>query len=133
MDNQEWEEVVKGIKKIRSKKIPISKKVSFNFNFYSSNETYGNILDLHGYTIDEAYMVLNNFIHVCYNNKVNEILIITGKGSEDRPSLLRVEVRRWLEYTELNKYVISFSYAKQHMGGEGAIRVKIKRRRDDFK
>ena len=58
-------------------------------NFLSSNEKLPNkdlklkqhlsiktkSIDLHGYTLDEANKVINDFIKNCYNEKVNKLLL----------------------------------------------------------
>ena len=37
-------------------------------------------IDLHGYTLDEANNVINNFIKNCYEENINKIIVVTGKG-----------------------------------------------------
>ena len=38
------------------------------------------IIDLHGYSLDEANQLIHNFILSCYENKISKIKVITGKG-----------------------------------------------------
>ena len=35
---------------------------------------------MHGYTLDEANKVINNFIKIVMREKVNKIIVVTGKG-----------------------------------------------------
>ena len=38
------------------------------------------IIDLHGYSLDDANQLIHNFILSCYENKISKIKVITGKG-----------------------------------------------------
>ena len=38
------------------------------------------LLDLHGYTLDEANKKVENFIIECFDQKISKIIIVTGKG-----------------------------------------------------
>ena len=37
-------------------------------------------LDLHGYSLDEANQIIENFVKKSYEDKVNKLIIVTGKG-----------------------------------------------------
>ncbi len=41
-------------------------------------------IDLHGYSLDEANLIIKQFIIKCFNNNVKRINIITGKGSRSK-------------------------------------------------
>ena len=41
-------------------------------------------IDLHGYTLESANKVINNFINKCYLEGVDNIRVITGKGSRSK-------------------------------------------------
>ena len=84
-------------------------------------------IDLHGMTKDQAYSALKNFLQNARNLGKKNVLIITGKGSLLQPSVIKVEVPRWLEYTELKQYVMSYSSANYRLGGEGAIIVTLRK------
>jgi hypothetical protein len=85
-------------------------------------------IDLHGMTKLQAFEKLESFLkQACFNGK-KHALIITGKGKLDNPGAIKLEVPRWLEHTELKKYLISYSIAKPNLGGEGAISVILKAR-----
>ena len=88
--------------------------------------TVGATLDLHGLTQAQAFLELNKCLEQAYYYNKKHILIITGKGPLDKPGIIKLIVPRWLQYTELNKYIQSYSTAKNHLGGEGAILVAIK-------
>ena len=85
------------------------------------------ILDLHGHTLYSARLFLNKSISNCYEKNVRNILIITGKGQNNK-GLLKEEVPKWLSDKFLNKFLVNFNIAPKHFGGEGALLVRIKNR-----
>ncbi len=123
-----WLEYVKAVKKIKqysiSKKITHYKKSS-HVEIYSENYV-NKKLDLHGFTQDQAFTMLKKFLKEAFDNNIKQVLVVTGKGGLDNPGVIKLVVPRWLQYTELNKYVLSYSAAKQSFGGEGAILISIK-------
>ena len=42
------------------------------------------VIDLHGYTLQEANQKISEFIEYCFNNKVKKINVITGKGMRSK-------------------------------------------------
>ncbi|MCT4635223.1 MAG: Smr/MutS family protein [Rickettsiales bacterium] len=96
-----------------------------------SQQCYDNIestIDLHGLTQDQAFDNLKNFLDASYNNNKKEVIVITGKGKLNSPGVIKLAVPRWLEYTELKKYILGYSWVQDSLGGSGSIRVMIKRR-----
>lgn len=85
------------------------------------------ILDLHGHTLYSARLLLNKSISNCYEKNIRNILIITGKGQNNK-GLLKEEVPRWLSDKFLNRFLVNFNLAPKHFGGEGALLVRIKNR-----
>ena len=83
------------------------------------------ILDLHGYTLYSAKILLHKIISKCYEKNVRNILIITGKGQNNK-GVLKEEVPKWLNDKFLNKFIVKFNVAPAHSGGEGALLVRIK-------
>lgn len=145
-NNSFWFEYIKSVKKIANKKIVTENKLqqkdktksSFKYlpylekEFYkpsvasSTNMIIDAKIDLHGFTKELAFKVLENFLRKSYNNNIKKVLVITGKGSSEKPSVIKLEVPRWLKYTELSRYIRSFSVAREKLGGEGAILVDLK-------
>lgn len=145
-NNSFWFEYIKSVKKIANKKIVTDNKLqqkdkiksSFKYlpyldkEFYkpsvtsSTNMIIDAKIDLHGFTKELAFKVLENFLRKSYNNNIKKVLVITGKGSSEKPSVIKLEVPRWLKYTELSRYIRSFSVAREKLGGEGAILVDLK-------
>jgi len=116
--------------KIRS---VLKKNKSFNRSKnYNKNKLEPNIsLDLHGYTLYSAKLSLQKFISNCYEKNIRNILIITGKG-QNNSGALKEEVPKWLTDKFFNKYIISFVLAPRHLGGVGALLVRIKNKFKKF-
>ena len=85
------------------------------------------ILDLHGYSLYSGRLILNKHIINCYENNIRCLLIITGKGINNKGAL-KEEVPKWLNHKYLNKYLINVNQAPNNFGGEGALLVRIKKK-----
>jgi DNA-nicking Smr family endonuclease len=96
-------------------------------------------LDLHGMTQDEAHRALTHFIHRCQAQSLKTVLVITGKGgaggelssgpASRARGVLRQNVPRWLNEPLLAALVIGYSAASVRHGGDGALYVRLRRRR----
>ena len=84
-----------------------------------------NIIDLHGYSLYSGRLTLNKYIINCYEKNIRNILIITGKGFNNRGAL-KEEVPKWLNDKLLKKYLVNFNHAPKKFGGEGALLVRIR-------
>lgn len=94
-------------------------------------------LDLHGYTEDEAWEAVTNFVKNSYIDNLRCVLIVTGKGKphpddEDfvpRRGILKEKVPQWLNSRELRPLILSISYSQIKDGGEGALYILLRRKR----
>jgi DNA-nicking Smr family endonuclease len=92
-------------------------------------------IDLHGLTQAEAHAALAHFLRRSRAHGARLVLVITGKGARgddfaaDR-GVLRRQVPLWLRSPELRDYVIGFDEAHVAHGGEGALYVRLRRRRE---
>ena len=50
----------------------------------SQNHIIERVIDLHGYTLESANKTVDEFIKICFSQKVSKINIITGKGSRSK-------------------------------------------------
>lgn len=106
-------------------------------------------IDLHGMRQHEAHGALRGFLIGCQGRGLRWVLVITGKGrfgrsvwsdsdaretpssyDQEEPGVLRRAVPRWLAEPELRPIVISYTTAASHHGGEGALYVQLRARRD---
>ncbi len=127
----EWSEYIKLTKKLNSRKLPVKYKAG-RYRATQDNEQYfiTNILDLHGLTQDLAYNALKNFLIKAYENNLGKVLVITGKGKGENVSAIKLALPRWLEYTEIHKYINSYAPANYKQGGEGAMIITIKKNKE---
>ena len=96
-------------------------------------------LDLHGYSLDDANHVIEDFIKKSHEEKIYKLIIVTGKGlhsdNEKNPyvskdlSILKYSVP---EYIKNNKSLMKMIYdirdAKIEDGGSGAFYIYLKKK-----
>jgi DNA-nicking Smr family endonuclease len=87
-------------------------------------------LDLHGRTQTEAHGALNRFLTMAHAAGLRCVLVVTGKGGGEGRGVLRQMVPRWLGEPTHRSYVLTFCPAQPRHGGNGALYVLLKRRRD---
>jgi DNA-nicking Smr family endonuclease len=89
-------------------------------------------LDLHGMTQAQAHAALARFLRKAQADGVTLALVITGKGvrgaGEER-GVLRRQVPLWLKLPEFRDCVVGFEAAATPHGGEGALYVRLRKRR----
>lgn len=86
-------------------------------------------LDLHGFTQHEAHAVLLRFLRSACARDARLVLVITGKGRGGEIGVLRRQVPHWLGLPEFRDLVIGFEDAHIAHGGEGALYIRVRRRR----
>ena len=112
-----------------------SKVLKSNISFELDNKTkkqiksqklvFDSIIDLHGKTEDQAYRLIKTFVRNSYINNFKNIIIITGKGTNNQGKL-KLKTPLWLKSEELSKFIVGFTIMPNHKGGEGALFVKLK-------
>ncbi len=96
------------------------------------------IIDLHGYTLEEANKKVESIIEKSFKENISKIKIITGKGlhsqNEKNPyvskdlSILKYSVPEFiLNNTSLMKKIIEIKDAEVEDGGSGAFYVILKK------
>lgn len=83
------------------------------------------IIDLHGYNLRLGKIALSKYIFHCYEKNIRNILIVTGKGFNNKGAF-KEEVPKWLNENILKKYLVNFNIAPKQFGGEGALLARIK-------
>ena len=74
-DKRDWKKFINSDVKLEIKDLDYNK---FEKNFKKKS------IDLHGYTLENANKVINDFINKCYLEGVDNIKVITGKGSRSK-------------------------------------------------
>ena len=127
-DKQDWKNFINNKEKI------------FNKDFvHKKNIRYEKIkrIDLHGYTIEEANKVVEQFIQKCFDEDVTKIIVITGKGLRSKNvknpylskdlSILKYSVPEFIEKNKsLTQFIIEITDAKIEDGGSGAFYIYLK-------
>ena len=128
-DKKDWENFLSKKEKLPNKDINSSKEKKIKIKN----------IDLHGYTLDEANKKIESFIKQSYIEKVNKLIVVTGKGlhsqNEKDPyvskdlSILRYSVPHFIKNNnELMKMINDFDSATIEDGGSGAFYIYIKKK-----
>jgi DNA-nicking Smr family endonuclease len=90
-------------------------------------------IDLHGMTQARAHRALLRFLQEACSDGLTFVLVITGKGRttvpESERGVLRRQVPQWLGLPEFRVFVVGFDEAHIGHGGQGALYVRLRRRR----
>ena len=128
-DKKDWENFLFKKEKLPNKDINSTKEKKIKIKN----------IDLHGYTLDEANKKIESFIKQSYIEKVNKLIVVTGKGlhsqNEKDPyvskdlSILRYSVPHFIKNNnELMKMINDFDSATIEDGGSGAFYIYIKKK-----
>ena len=101
----------------------LDKKITRTLN--SNKLLIDAIIDLHGKTEVQAFEIIKNFIKNSYLNEHRNIIIITGKGTNNQ-GILKLSTPLWLKSKELSKFIVGFETMPNNKGGDGALFVKLK-------
>ena len=74
-DKKDWHNFLKSNEKLINKD---------NQQIKNQNQKINKIIDLHGYTLENANKAIDEFIKICFSQNVSKITIITGKGSRSK-------------------------------------------------
>jgi len=132
-DKKDWEKFLSSNEKLPNKDIKFKKKVSVKTRS----------IDLHGYTLDQANKSIENFIINSYEEKINKLIVVTGKGlhsqNEKDPyvskdlSILKYSVPEFISKNKnLMKVINDIKDAKIEDGGTGAFYIFLKKKNLDL-
>ena len=128
-DKKTWDEFLSSDKKLPNKdNFETKKKV---------NKTRS--LDLHGKTLDEANIIIENFIRKSYEDKIQKLIIVTGKGlhssNEKNPyvskdfGILKYSIPEFIKSNkDLMKIILNINEASIKDGGSGAFYIFLKKK-----
>ena len=129
-DKKDWENFLSKKEKLPDKDIKIDKKITFKTRS----------IDLHGYTLQEANKFIESFIIKSYQENINKLIVVTGKGihsqNEKDPyvskdlSILKYSVPEFISNNKnLMKIIYEMKDAKIEDGGAGAFYIFLKKKK----
>ena len=127
-DKKDWENFLSKKEKLLNKDIKIDKKLPFRTKS----------IDLHGYTLEEANKSIESFIIKSYQEKINKLIVVTGKGSHSQNekdpyvskdlSILKYSVPEYISNNiNLMRIIYEMKDAKIEDGGSGAFYIFLKK------
>ena len=128
-DKKDWNKFINSKEKLPNKDIKNKE------NFFFKSRT----IDLHGYTLDEANKLIEDFIKKAFSEKINKLIIVTGKGlhsqNEKNPyvskdlSILKYSVPEFIKNNvSLMSMIYDITDAKIEDGGTGAFYIFLKKK-----
>ncbi len=127
-DKKDWQNFISGKDKLPNK----------DFKIKTGNTTKIRSIDLHGYTLEEANKAIEDFIIKSFEEKINKLIVVTGKGihsdverdpyvSKDL-SILKYSVPEFISNNQnLNNLINEITDAKIEDGGSGAFYIFLKK------
>ena len=127
-DKKDWENFLSKNERLPDKDNKLTKKITFKTRS----------IDLHGYTLEDANKSIESFIIKSYQNKINKLIVVTGKGihsqNEKDPyvskdlSILKYSVPEFISNNKnLMKIIYEMKDAKIEDGGGGAFYIFLKK------
>ena len=128
-DKKDWEDFLSKKDKLPNKDInPLDKRVPKVI-----------MIDLHGYTLDEANKKINDLINKSYEERVSKLIIVTGKGLHSQNDkdpyvskklgILKYSVPEFIKNNvELMKKILEIKNADIEDGGSGAFYIYLKKK-----
>ena len=97
-------------------------------------------IDLHGYTLDEANKIIENFINKAFSENINKLIVVTGKGLHSKNDkdpyvskdfgILKYSVPEFILNNKVLMNLISeIKVATIEDGGEGAFYIFLKKKK----
>ena len=127
-DKKDWESFISSDEKLPNKDFKSSKQKTFKVR----------TIDLHGYTLEEANKTIEKFIYQSFREKINKLIVITGKGlhsqNEKDPyvskdlSILKYSVPEFIENNKsLMNIINEIKDASIEDGGSGSFYILLKK------
>ena len=130
-DKKDWENFITSKERLPNK----------DFKRNSKSTIKSKIIDLHGFTLEEANLAVEKFINKSYQEKISKLIIVTGKGlhsdnkknpyvSEDL-SILKYSVPEFISKNkDLMKMINEIQDARIEDGGSGAFYIFLKQNKN---
>jgi len=131
-DKKDWQNFISNKEKILDKdlSVKIEKQIDSTKR-----------IDLHGFSLENANLIIDEFINKCFKENVTRIIVITGKGlrsnnvsnpyvSKDL-SILKNSVPEFIKSnTDLMKKIKNIKEAIIEDGGSGAFNIFLKKSKE---
>ena len=128
-DKKDWENFLSNKEPLPNKDLKIKKKIPLKIKS----------LDLHGYTLEEANIAIEDLIIKSYEEKINKLIIVTGKGTHSQNekdpyvskdlSILKYSVPEFISKNKALMNIINeINDAKIEDGGSGAFYIYLKKK-----
>ncbi len=127
-DKKDWQDFLKKKERLTDK----------DNNFLQNNRIKSKTIDLHGYTLDSANKTIDEFIRKSFEENVEKITVITGKGlhsqNEKDPyvskqlGILKYSLPDYINnQNDLLNMIKEIKDAELNEGGEGAFHIFLKK------
>ena len=128
-DKRDWQNFISSKDKIPNKDLKINKD--------KIKKEVIKTIDLHGFSLDNANKAVEEFITKCFEEDINKIIVITGKGLRSRNnsnpylskdlSILKYSVPEFIQSNKnLMKKIKKVKEADIEDGGKGAFYIYLK-------
>ena len=127
-DKKDWENFLSNKDPLPNKDLKIKKRIPLKIKS----------LDLHGYTLEQANIAIEELIIKSYEEKINKLIIVTGKGTHSQNekdpyvskdlSILKYSVPEFISKNKnLMNIINDIQDAKIEDGGSGAFYILLKK------
>ncbi len=129
-DKKDWQNFIINKDKVHNKDL-LSSKINTDRDLVKA-------IDLHGFSLENANKVIDQFINRCFQAGINRIKVITGKGSRSNNisnpyvsedlSILKYSVPEFIKSNlNLMKMIKNIKEADIEDGGSGAFNIYLKK------
>ncbi|MDD9331631.1 MAG: Smr/MutS family protein [Wolbachia sp.] len=88
-------------------------------------------LDLHGYSAEDAYYKLIDFVFRNYHIGNRCVLVITGYGNAtNKTGTIKSNLSKWLNDVKIQRMILYHQQATKEHGGKGAFYILLRRNKD---
>ncbi len=129
-DKKDWQKFISGKEKLPNK----------DLKDIANKSIKTKLIDLHGFTLENANREIENFIIKSYEEEVSKLIVVTGKGlhskNQNNPyvskdlSILKYSVPEFVQNNQNLVKIINFiEDASIEDGGSGAFYIHLKKKR----
>ena len=129
-DKKDWQDFISNNDRLSDK--------DFNLNKNRNEKEIIKTIDLHGFSLENANKVIEEFITKCFESNVSKIVVITGKGLRSKTaknpyvsknlSILKHSVPDYIKSRQnLMKVIKKIKEASIDEGGQGAFNIFLKK------